>query len=82
MGPRVASKIPSAAQGLRAKPEARGLRDGIFGATQGPIWYFYYLIAYFMKNICKTILYIRWQQKMALQILALKISQIIRQNGA
>ena len=52
MGARVVSKIPPAAQGLRAKPEARGLRDGIFDATQGSIWYFYYLIVYFMENNC------------------------------
>ena len=51
MGARVVSKIPPAAQGLRAKPEARGLRDGIFDTTQAPIWYFHYLIVYYMKNI-------------------------------
>ena len=89
MGPRVASKIPSAAQGLRAKPEARGLRDGIFDATQGPIWYFYYLIVYFMKNICKNIFNIKWRQVMALKILALQSRdkttlhcQKFRQNNA
>ena len=38
MGARVVSKIPPAAQGLRAKPEARGLRYGIFDTTQAPIW--------------------------------------------
>ena len=66
-------KYHSAAQGLRAKPEARGLRDGIFDATQGPIWYYYYLIAYFMKNICKNVFAIRWYQEMALEVL---VSQI------
>ena len=49
-------KYHPSAQGLRAKPEACGLRDGIFDASQGgPIWYCYYLIVYFMKHICKTI---------------------------
>ena len=52
MGPRVASKIPS--RSPRAEGEARGLRNGIFDATRGPIWYFYYLIVYFMNNICKN----------------------------
>ena len=52
MGARVVSKIQPAAQGLRAKPEARGLRDGIFDTTQAPIWYFHYLIVYYLKNIC------------------------------
>ena len=75
-------KYHPAAQGLRAKPEARGLRDGIFDATQGPIWYCYYLIVYFMKNICRNRFDIKWHQKMALKILALKISQKIRQNDA
>ena len=31
-------KYHPAAQGLRAKPEARGLRDGIFDTTLAPIW--------------------------------------------
>ena len=35
-GPEGGMKIPS--QGLRAEGEARGLRDGIFDDTQGPIW--------------------------------------------
>ena len=73
-------KYHPAAQGLRAKPEARGLRDGIFDATQGPIWYFYYLIVYFMKNICRNSFDIKWHQKMVLKILAFKISQKIRQS--
>ena len=73
-------KYHPTAQGLRAKPEARGLRDGIFDATQGPIWYFYYLIVYFMKNICNNSLDIRKHQKMALKISVLKISPKIRQN--
>ena len=51
MGARVVSKIPPAAQGLRAKPEARGLRDGIFDTTQAPIWYFHYLIVYYIAKI-------------------------------
>ena len=67
MGPRVASKIPS--RSPRAEGEARGLRDGIFDATQGPIWYFYYLIVYFMKNICNNVFAIRWHQKMAFEVL-------------
>ena len=61
MGPRVALKIPS--RSPRAEGEARRLRDGIFDATQGPIWYFYYLIAYFMKNIYKYSPDIRWHQR-------------------
>ena len=73
MGPRVASKIPSRSPRLRAKPEARGLRDGIFVATQGPIWYFYYLIVHFMKNICKNNFDIKWHQKLALEISFLQI---------
>ena len=40
---------------LSTGPEGRGLRDGIFDATQGPIWYYYYLIAYFMKIFAKTV---------------------------
>ena len=36
-GPEGGMKIPSTAQGLRAEGEARGLRDGIFDDTQGPI---------------------------------------------
>ena len=64
----------------RAEGEARGLRDGIFDTTQVPIWYYYYLIVYFMKNIFKNSLDIRWHQKMALKILAFKISQKIRQS--
>ena len=75
-------KYHPTAQGLRAKPEARGLRDGIFDATQGPIWYFYYLIVYFMKNICRNSFDIKWHQKMVLKILAFKISQKIRQSDA
>ena len=39
MGPWVASKIPSLSP--RASPSALGLRDGIFDATLGPIWYYY-----------------------------------------
>ena len=64
----------------RAEGEARGLSDGIFDATQGPIWYCYYLVAYFMKNICKSCLGIGWHQKMAFKFSYLKISQKIRQN--
>ena len=60
----------------------KGLRDGIFDATQGPIWYFYYLIVYFMKNICRNSFDIKWHQKMVLKILAFKISQKIRQSDA
>ena len=52
MGVRVVSKIPPAAQGLRAKPEARGLSDGIFDTTQAPIWYFHYLIVYYIAKSC------------------------------
>ena len=76
MGARVVSKIPSAAQGLRAKPEARGLRDGIFDATQGPIWYFYYLIVYFMKNICKSVFCYQLASKNGIKILVLQIRLI------
>ena len=70
MGPRVASKLPS--HSPRAEGEARGLRDGISNASQGPIWYLYYLIVlivYFIKNICITCFVIIWHQNMALKIL-------------
>ena len=83
MGPRVASKIPSRsprAEGEARSPRAKGC---IFDASRGPIWYFYYLIVYFMKNICINSLEIsKHQKKMALKLLALKISQKIRQNDA
>ena len=68
-------KYHPTAQGLRAKPEARGLRDGIFDATQGPIWYYYYLIVYFMKNICKDSTYITWHQNNSI-VLKLSVSQV------
>ena len=56
----------------RAEGEARGLRDGIFDTTQVPIWYYYYLIVYFMKNICKNSFNIKWRPVMTLKILAIQ----------
>ena len=60
------------AQGLRAKPEARGLRDGIFDATQGPIWYFYLLklliLASILSNIFHRVYYMIIENAITLKL--------------
>ena len=54
MGPKVASKIPFRSP-RAAENEGRGLRDGIFDATQAPrthmVFVLSYIIGYCLKSI-------------------------------
>ena len=63
-------KYHPAAQGLRAK-------GWYFWCYPRALWYFYYLVVYFMKNICRNSFDIKWhQKKMALEIRFLQIRYI------